>query len=46
MEFLVVITMSANQDFIPNLTVVSASLMNVAFNQSVWSYLLRTSEAI
>lgn len=46
MEFLVVITTSANQDFIPNLTVVSASLMNVAFNQYVCSYLLRTNEVI
>lgn len=46
MEFLVVITMSANQDFIPNLTVISASVMNVTFNQSMWSYLLRTSEVI
>ena len=46
MEFFVIITMSANQNFISNLTVVSASLMNVTFNQSVWSYLLRPSEVI
>lgn len=37
---------SANQNLIPNLTVVSASPRDTTFNHSVWNYLVSTSEVV
>ena len=46
MESLVLNPMSANQDFIPNLTAVSPSLpcQEYTFNPSTWNYLVSTGE--
>lgn len=46
MESLVPSTISVNQDLISNLIVVSTSLRNVTFNQSIWNYLVNTGEVI
>ena len=37
---------SPNQDLIPNLMAVSASLRNGILNQSIWNYLVSTREVI
>lgn len=42
MESLVLNSMSANQDLIPNLIVLLASPRNVTFNQSIRNYMINT----
>lgn len=46
MESLVLSPMSANQDLIANLTAVPAFPRNVTINQTIWNYLVDTSEVI
>lgn len=46
MESLVLSSTSANQNLIPDLTIVSASPRNVMFNQSIWNFMLNTRELI
>lgn len=46
MKSLVLSTMSADQILILNLTTISASPRTVTFNQSVWNFLVSTSEVI
>lgn len=46
MQSLVLRPTSPNKDFIRNLIIASASLRNGILNQSGWSYLVGTSEAM
>lgn len=45
-ESLVLSTISANQELISNLILVLAFPRNMALNQELWKYLIRTCEAI
>lgn len=44
MDSLVLSPLSENQDFIPNLIAVLASPRNMTSNESIWNYLVSTSD--